>query len=293
MAETSGVGVTDEIDRVAEARHRRQHRPQPIADRGVERQHLEPRLASGVRGHDAEAAAVRHDEEASAPRHGLALEGVGQVKQLLDRLRANRPRLADGGVEGRVGAGEGARVRGHGAGALGRAPGLEEDDRLEGRGFAERRGERAPVGHALEVGDDHPRFGVFGDRAQEFGLVEIGLVAEAREEGKPHVSVARPVEDRHRERPGVGHERDGARLGHTRREGEVEPLRRTDPAEAVRAQNPERPAAKPRAELGLAPPALVVRFAEAGRDDDGTPDPLGCAFLEGREHRRRGNRDHR
>ena len=170
-------------------------------------------------------------------------------------------------------------MRGHGAGALGRAPGLEKDDRLEGRGFAERRGERAPVGHALEVGDDHPRFGVFGDRAQEFGLVEIGLVAEAREEGKPHVSVARPVEDRHRERAGVGHERDGARLGHTRREGEVEPRRRTDPAEAVRAQNPERSAAKPRAELGLAPPALVVRFAEAGRDDDGTPDPLAAHSL--------------
>ena len=126
------VRVAHEVDGIAQARRGREHGAESLADRLGERCDLEPGCARGIGRHDPEPAAVGDDEEAAPARQRLAGKASGQVEQLLDALDPHGAGLANGRVEGRIGAREGAGVGGDGARPFERAACLEEHHRLPG-----------------------------------------------------------------------------------------------------------------------------------------------------------------
>ena len=292
MAVARGIGVPHEIDGIGEAGRRRQHGREPPAHGRVERVDRESRLPRRVGRDDAEPSPIGHDEEPAAARQGLAHQAAREIEELLDGARAQRARLLDRRVERLIGAGEGAGVRGDGAGALGGAPGLQQHDGLDRRRRAQRLEEAPPVRHALDIGGDDPRLRVSGDGLEHVRLGEVGLIAEAREEREAHAALARPVEDGDGERAGVRDERDASRLRHAGSERDVETARRPDPPEAVGAEDADGLVAEPLAELGLPLPPVLTAFPEAGGDHDGAAHALGHAVLERGENSGGGHGDH-
>ena len=183
-------------------------------------------------------------------------------------------------------------MRGHRPRPLRGAARLQEDDRLHGGGATEGAEEAPAVGDAFEITGDHPGLGIGGHRIEQIALVQVGLVAERSEEREADPAVARPVQDRHRQRPRVGDEGDAARLGHPGRERDVEAAGGPDPAKAIRAEHPDRLISQPLAQLGLAPHAFAATLPEAGRDHHRAADLLGHALLERGQDVRGGNRNH-
>jgi len=68
-----------------------------------------------IGGHDAGAAGIGDNGDAIALEQWLIGKSGGKVKQLLDGIGAQHPRLPEPGTVGRVRTGQTASVRGHGA----------------------------------------------------------------------------------------------------------------------------------------------------------------------------------
>ena len=118
VVKPSSIGVAHEVNGIGHAGCRRQHGSQPRLDVRAERGDDETGVPGRVSGDDAESPSVRHHGQTPALRHGLPLEGVGQVEQRLHAVHTHRASLLHGSIKCTVGPGQRAGVRGDGAGGL-------------------------------------------------------------------------------------------------------------------------------------------------------------------------------
>jgi hypothetical protein len=203
LAVSRGVRVSHQIHRVGETRRGRQDGRETPPD-GI-REPFDPKTGGPRRvgGDDAEATAIGHHHEPTALGQRLARESTRHVEELFYACHPHRARHPGGRGEGRVGAGQRARVRGDRPRAFGRAAGLEEDDRLDRGHGPERVHETLSVRDSFEVGGDDPRLRILGRRLQKVALVQVGLIPQTGKEGKAQAPLAGPVEDGNGERAGV------------------------------------------------------------------------------------------
>ena len=269
-----GVGVAaprrvaDEVDGVAPAPGRRQHRVE--AGQRLRRQLGEAAalVDEGVGREDAEPAAVGHDRKAVAGHRRAPRQDLDGVEQLLQRPHAEHAGAPEGGLVDGVGAGERPGVGGGRPRALLVAPGLEDDHRLEAGRRSRRRHELAGVGHRLDVQEDGRGRGVQGQVVEQVAEVDVGHVADRDQVGEADVAGGGPVEDAREDGAGLGDEGELAGLGAEVGEGGVEAAARHHDAKAVRADDAQqvRPRrVEHRLAQGLA--AGDGALAEAGGDD--------------------------
>ena len=179
-----------QVDRVV-GDHRRCDRLQPRGQAIGQGGQLEPQCRREVGGDDTGAAAVAHDGEAVAARPVGSETGECRVDQLLGRGHAQDARRAAGRVDRGGVARKRTRVRQRSAGARGAAARSKQHDLLAGgeRGLPARA--KARPSRKSSQYTAITRLVVVGERLDELGHLDVGLVAERGEAGDAEAVLAR------------------------------------------------------------------------------------------------------
>ena len=201
------VGVAEDVDGVAHARRRRELLPEVLGDVGMQRGDFHAARLHGVGGHDPGAAGVGDDGHAVALGQGLHGQRGGEVEQRLEGVGPDDAGPLERRPVGDVRAGQRAGVRGGGLRAGRRGPRLEDHHRLDGRHRFRGPDELVAGADALQVAHDHLGPLVVGERGEEVGLVEVGLVTDADQGRQAHLARRRPVEDGRAESARLRHAR--------------------------------------------------------------------------------------
>jgi len=216
-----------------------------------------------------------------------ALHHLGEVLHAVD------PRLPEGRRDDVVVPGQRRRVKARGVAACGVGVGFQDDERLLGR----RRQLHEPdaIGHVLQVEPDDPGVGVRRQELEEVILVDIELVSHADELAGPQVLVGEQPHAVQGDPTALGHDRD-VPLSHLPvlqgDKGKNEAVFQVDDADAVGPHDPHVPAPCYFQHFLLEVAAPIGIFAEAARFDDGPPDPLVPAGIQGLRHMPRGQEEH-
>src|SRR5581483_6974957 len=124
------IGRGHHVDRVADSGRRGQAGPQRLLGGGRQLRHFQPGGLAGVGGEHAGAARIPDDGHPAPGGQGLVGQHGGGVEELLHGVDPDHAGLAEQGVDGPVGAGQGGGV-GRRPPASGRGPAaLDGDDRL-------------------------------------------------------------------------------------------------------------------------------------------------------------------
>ncbi len=227
--------VAEDVDRVAVRPVGGQQRVEPFARRRCEFRHRHSVVRACIRSEHAGAAAVRDHRQPLRRAVGQAAQRLGREEQVVHRIDAQHADAPRCGIEHEVRARERAGVRRGRAAACLAAPGLDDDDRLLGCGFARGGQELRAVLHRFEVEQDRLRRFVAREEGQQVGAVDLQLVAERHEVREAEPARVRPVEHRGHQRAGLRDEREVAGARACVRKARVEARARRDRAYAVGA----------------------------------------------------------
>ncbi len=121
---------------------------------------------------------------------------------------------------------------------------------------------------AFQVTGDDRGFLVLGQRLEEIRLVQVRLVADADHLAHAELLLARPVQNGHAERAGLGDERNSPGRRQRRGEGGVHLVVRVEHAQAVRPHEPHPQRAAKLGDFLFLLRTLRTHFLESGGDDD-------------------------
>ena len=178
-------------------------------------------------------------------------------------------------------------MRGGGAPARARAPGLDHDHRLVASRRARRAHELARNLDRLDVQQDRPRLGIAGEEVQKIAKIHVGLLAQRDEMRKADVAGARPVQHRRHQRAGLRNEGQFAGSGIQVRETRIEADMRRQRADAVRPQHTQQ--IRPR----RIQHRLLLRRVQPGADHDRRTRAARTELRNQSRHRRRRRTHHR
>ncbi len=282
------LGGAGQVDRVRDARRRREELPQGRDGRRRELRHVEARLDRHRRRDADVAAAVAQDGDPAPARGRAAQQRLGGVDELARGAHAQDARGGERGVDGRAVGGQCAGVRvdraGPGPAAV---DGQRDHRRATSHGAGGRTREGPSVAEVLDVDSDDLGGVVGGERLHEVGGAKVGLVTQR---GKARE--AEPVRGGHqpeleREVAALRDEADrarGQRVGH-----ELQPLPRVQHAQAVGPQQHGTGIADTLGQQSVVVRALLA--AGAGADDDERARPDLERLVDGRRDRRAGHGD--
>ena len=285
-------GRGDEVDGVLRAAGRRelvQGRLQVRRKLGD----LETSRDAGVGSDDRGSTAVAHHRDSPAGRDRLVGEKRANVEELLERVDADHPGLAEEGVDDGVGIGQGRSVRTRAARAGWGPPTLEHDDRLPAGQSSGNVRELPGVAERLEVQEDDVGRRVAGPVLHQVVGRNVGLVPQRHEGRDAEAQRVRPREQLDADASGLGREADAAGYRRDRRERGVHAncgVRVHDP-DAVRPDETH-------ASLPAHPSELLLdvgaarQFGEPPRDHDQPTRVLVRALPGDVEHRGGGYGDH-
>jgi hypothetical protein len=243
--------------------------------------------------HDGRAARVGDDPHPVAVRQRAAHQRAADVEQLFDRVGPQHAALLEESGDGDVRSRQGAGVAGGGPRPLGRAAGLDHQDRLLARHPLGDLGEAPRVAEGLQVHADDAGLGIVLPVLQEVVARDVGLVAHGDELGEADAQVLGHVQDRHPEGAGLADEADGPGPGRGRREGGVQADLGggVDHPHAVGTDHADARGAHDVAQLALPLGALLADLGKARGDDDQPFYSFGHALLDHPEHEVPGDED--
>ena len=183
------------------------------------------------------------------------------------------------------------RGGGHGTGLV--AAGLEQDDRLDAGGRAQRAHEAAGVADALDVHQDVVGAVVVDQVIEDFAEIDVGRHAQRNDRREADLVALGPVEHRRTHGAGLRNQSQVAAVGGHFGEGGVEADVRADDAEAVGAEDTDVVGTGDLEHLALERRADVAGFREAGGDDDDVAHTAAPALFNDLWHRLRAGGDHR
>ena len=233
-----GFRIAQHIDRIGERGRRREEFLQFGLGGSARRDHFQAAHFGAIGRHDAWSAGVGDDRDTVPQGQRLTGERQRVVEQGLEILSANDAGAPERGPVGDVGPGETAGVGRGGLRARRGDADLEDDDRLDGRGFFGDPQETVALGDAFQVAGDHGGVLVLSQRLEEIRLVQIGLVADAEDLAHAQLLFAGPVQNGHAERAGLGDERNPPARRERRGEGGIHVVVRVEHAQAVRPHEP-------------------------------------------------------
>ncbi len=284
--------VADDVHRVAVRPVGRQVLVE-VFDRGIrQRGHGEPEIGGAVRRHHAGAAAVGDDGKAVAGRTEAERQRPGCGEQMRDGLHAHDADAADGGVEHVVRPDQRGGVRHRGFRTGGMASDLDQDNRLDARGGAQRAHEAARVADAFDVHQDAVGVGVGDEEIEDLAEVHVGGGAHRNDAGKSDIVAGGPVQDGGAQRAGLRDEGDVAGVRRALVEGGVQPDGGAHDAEAVGADQSDVVAVRGLHQLPLQRGAGRAGLAETGGDDDRRFHAVDAAVFEDAGHALRRGGDH-
>ena len=149
------------------------------------------------------------------------------------------------------------------------------------------------MGDAFQVGENHFYPGDPPIGLEEIDLVEVRLVAQAHETGKPHALGKGDIENGCAEGAGLGHEGDLASGRRVFREGGIHGREGMDETQTVGAEDAHVVPPGDICDRVLRDQAFVPRFAETCRYDNHRAYAKGAAGLEGIEDHLCGDGDYR
>jgi hypothetical protein len=265
-------GGAEHVDRVGEARLRRQQLAQPPHRRLRERGELEADGVERVGGEDAEAARVREHGDPPALQLGLRREERRDVDQLLERGGADHAGLVEERVHARLGAGERRRVRARSALPRRRGAALQRQDRLPPRHAPRDPPEPARVPERLDVEEHDVRRRVVLPPLEQVVRRDVGLVPDRDEGGEAEAPRVRRLEQGQAERARLRREAEVPARRGAGGEGRVQARPRDRDPEAVRPDQAGAVRADERDEPLLPLGALAPDLGEPGGDDDERAD---------------------
>ena len=287
--------VRRHVDGIAEGGVRRQPGRESRAQRLVGGRDAEPSIVADVGHEHAGAAGVAQERETIAHLAGQRGEELERVDEALDRADADGAVPGHDGAVDFVGAHQGSRMRASRLLADGRAPDLQEHDRLAGRQRpSQRRGQLAAVAHAFDVPGDDSRSRIVDEVVAEIREVEVGLVARADEVADLHAGGAAHGDHGSAEGAALGDEGDRTRLHRLvegladRGHGRVPEIHATH---RVRPAHPDVPLVSHAAQLGLARGSLGADLGVARGQHERHADLARLALRERAHDALRGHRD--
>ncbi len=290
MGVALGIGVAQHVDRVVVAPRARKEAVEFVHRLIRNRRQLAASLDERIGRQHARTARVGQDRKAPPFGTRLLAQDLGHVKQIGDRIDAEHAAAAKRGVEHVVGSGQRTRVARRRVGRLGRAPGLDDDDRLLERHLARRRQKRARVADRFHVEHDALGARIVAQVVDQIAPTHVEHRPDRHERRKANVLGERPVQDARQQRPALADERDRSRLRHVARERRVESVAGPHDAQAVGTDDAHVALARLGQHLRLELRALLADLLEARRDDDAPLDARRHAL--GDEHGHQFGRRH-
>ena len=208
---TRGVGVADDVDGVCARPCRRQDRVELLADCRRDSGGDTAEFDQPVDREHADAAAIGQDRQPLARRRFDAAQRLGAVEQFAQIRDPQDAGAPECGVIDRVRAGQRAGMGRGGLCALRHAAGFDDDDRLDPCGRARRRHEFARVLDRFDIEQDRVRLVVQREVIEQIGDIDVELVADGNDSGKPHPALRRPIHHARGNGAGLGNQRQISR----------------------------------------------------------------------------------
>ncbi len=217
-----------------------------------------------------------------------APERFGSIEQFAEIEHAQQASAAKRCGVDRIRAGQRAGMGGGRLGSRRLAAGLDHDDRFDPGGSPRGRHELAGILDRLDIKQDRARRSIEREIVEQIAKIDVELVTDRCDRGKPNVPLRGPVDHACRDRAGLGNQREFAGHRHTGREARIQVLSRHQHTQTIGTDKPQSFGARCLfAGLGDGTRAM----AEPGRDDDcgGRAHPGGLCHHVG--HRGRRSRD--
>ncbi len=190
-------GVSDHVYRIQHRSHGRQTLSQGIHGRLLKCGHGQAGFLAGVGNKDARSAGVGYDRHIGPGWHRLVGERLGEVEQILHRIRPYDAPLPERWAEHALRASQRAGVRSCGARARRSPAGLDDDERLLASDTSCNLHKGRPVGYSLQVAHHDAAVRVVCKSLQDVDLRQHGLIADADELGEADALGGGPIQNGH------------------------------------------------------------------------------------------------
>ena len=259
----------------------------PLVGHQLDRHQVEAGVHARIGSQRHRAVGVAHHDHPMAVGHRLVRDDPAHVEELLEGRDADHPRLAEHrlGPPCGVTAPTGARCDGH--------RGVQRSDRLLQRRSASSAHEAGTQVARRQVQQHRHGAVVLGPVAEEVRRGHVRPVARRHHRRQAQVHPLSVVDDRGRERAGLGHGGDTTSGRHRGGQRRIQTDLRigVDQAEAVRAQQPEAVSAGRPERLQLESGPLAPGLREPGGQHHDRAHPPLAALIDHVGHVRRGRGD--
>ena len=283
------VRVAGNVDGIGARPDRRQRRIELFHRIGRNVGQFAGKVRQTIHRQHADAAAIGQYRQPLAGQCRQMAKRLGGGEQLVEIEHPQQPGAPEGRIIDRIRAGQRPGMGHCRLGALGVAPGFDDEHRLGAGSSARRRHEFARVLDRFDVEQNGPRFPIHGEIIEQVGKIDVDAVANGDDGGKSDAAHRGPFHQSGRNGAGLGDQRQVARPRHRGGKARIEFDARHQHAEAIGPDEAQsRGAGIFLAELGERTRAVTQA---RGKNDRGS----GASAARGRDkgwNGRRRRRDH-
>ena len=235
---TRRVGVANDIDRVGSRPRWRQDRIELLSRSRRDCSGGAPQLNQPIDREDTYAAAIGQDRQPLSWRRFDTPQRFGAVEQLAEIRHPQNSGATERGIVDRVRTGQRPGVGRGSLRALRHATGFDDHDGLDTCRCACRGHEFTGILDGFDIEQDRPGLAVHRVVIKQIGDVDVELVANRNNSGKPYPALGRPIHHAGGNGARLREQRQISRHRHVRRETCIEVCRRHHDAEAIGPDQP-------------------------------------------------------